>query len=177
MLFRSATILKNSDDEGPARQRPRVIVSTHTIALQEQLVNKDLPLLQSIIPDEFTAVLAKGRGNYVSIRRMHQAAQRQDHLFTDPMAVESLQIVQNWAYATTDGSRASLPLLPRPMVWERVESDAGNCMGRRCPTYEKCFYQAARRRMEHADLLVVNHALFFSDLALRAQGEIGRAHV
>lgn len=165
-----ATILKNSDDEGPARQRPRVIVSTHTIALQEQLVNKDIPLLQSIIPDEFTAVLAKGRGNYVSIRRMHQASQRQDHLFTDPMAVESLQIVQNWAYSTTDGSRASLPLLPRPMVWERVESDAGNCMGRRCPTYEKCFYQAARRRMEHADLLVVNHALFFSDLALRAQG-------
>ena len=61
-------------------------------------------------------------------------------------------------------------MLPRRSVWQHVESDAGNCMGRRCPTYDKCFYQSARRRMENADLLVCNHALFFSDLALRARG-------
>ena len=165
-----ATILANSEDEGPARVRPRVIISTHTIALQEQLVQKDIPLLQAVIDDEFTAVLAKGRGNYVSIRRMHAAAEKHDHLFPDPEAVRSLEIIQRWAATTQDGSKSTLPVLPRPMTWERVESDAGNCMGRRCPTYEQCFYQSARRRMENADLLVVNHALFFSDLALRAAG-------
>ena len=155
-----------------AGRRPRVVVSTHTIALQEQLVEKDIPLLQSVIDDEFSAVLVKGRNNYMSIRRLQSASGNQQRLLAEPEALRSLHKIEDWAYATTDGSLATLPQLERPSVWDQVMSDSGNCLGRRCETYGKCFYQRARRRMDGGDLLIVNHALFFSDLALRTE-EVG----
>ena len=148
----------------------RVIVSTHTISLQEQLIDKDIPLLQAVLGAEFSAVLVKGRGNYVSLRRLELASSRQSQLFHTAEELRSLHAVEDWAYETTDGSLSSLPLLERMSIWDKVQSDTGNCMGRKCPSYERCFYQAARRRMENGDLLVVNHALFFADLALRAAG-------
>jgi ATP-dependent DNA helicase DinG len=151
-------------------QRERVVVCTHTISLQEQIFDKDVPLLKAVIPDEFTTVLCKGRGNYMSLRRMRIASEKRSKLCHNEEEEHSLELIENWAYETTDGSLATLPVLPRRAVWQHVESDAGNCMGRRCPTYDKCFYQSARRRMENADLLICNHALFFSDLALRAKG-------
>jgi Rad3-related DNA helicase len=154
-------------------KRQRVVISTHTIALQEQIVNKDIPLLQAIIGEEFTAVLVKGRGNYISIRRLEQASGRQKDLFAEPEMTRSLHVIEDWAYKTDDGSLSTLPKLERPSIWERVQSDSTNCMGKRCPTYEKCFYQKARRRIENADLLICNHALFFSDLALRAESGAG----
>ncbi len=144
-----------------------MIVCTHTISLQEQLLEKDLPLLNAVIPDEFTAVLVKGRGNYVSLRRLGLASKRQDRLFPDEEERHALHRIEDWAYETRDGSLATLPQLPPSVVWDQVQSDTHNCMGRRCPTYDTCFYQAARRRMENADILVCNHAIFFSDLALR----------
>ncbi|MFO0875509.1 MAG: DEAD/DEAH box helicase, partial [Phycisphaerales bacterium] len=144
----------------------RVVVCTHTIALQEQLVDKDIPLLQAAIGD-FSAVLVKGRNNYVSLRRLQQASARQDRLFSDDDVRHALHAVEDWAMTTRDGSRSSLPVLPPSDVWDAVQSDRDNCMGKKCPSHEKCFYQSARRRMEHAHLLVCNHALFFSDLALR----------
>ncbi len=150
--------------------RGRIVISTHTIALQEQLIKKDIPLLQSVIPDEFTAVLVKGRGNYVSLRRLDRAIERANQLFPDPEEADTLETIANWAATTADGSLATLPQLRKPIVWDKVQSDSEDCMGRRCPNYKKCFYQAARRRMENADLLVVNHAMFFSDLALRKEG-------
>jgi ATP-dependent DNA helicase DinG len=151
-------------------QRQRVVVCTHTISLQEQIFDKDVPLLKAVIPDEFTTVLAKGRGNYISLRRLRIASEKKSKVCHSEEEEHSLDLVEDWAYETTDGSLATLPVLPRRSVWQHVESDAGNCMGRRCPTYDKCFYQSARRRMENADLLICNHALFFSDLALRAKG-------
>ena len=151
-------------------RRERVIVCTHTISLQEQLLEKDLPLLNAVIPDEFTAVLVKGRGNYVSLRRLGLASKRQDRLFPDEEERHALHRIEDWAYETRDGSLATLPQLPPAAVWDQVQSDTHNCMGRRCPTHDTCFYQAARRRMENAYILVCNHAIFFSDLALRARG-------
>jgi ATP-dependent DNA helicase DinG len=151
-------------------RRERVVVCTHTIALQEQIFEKDVPLLKAVIPDEFTTVLCKGRGNYMSLRRLRIASEKKSRICHNEEEQHSLDLVEDWAYNTDDGSLATLPQLPRRSVWEHVESDAGNCMGRRCPTYDKCFYQSARRRMENADLLICNHALFFSDLALRAKG-------
>jgi len=158
------------DDETETGRRKRIVVSTHTIALQEQLIQKDLPLLQAVIPEEFSTALVKGRNNYVSLRRLMNASKRQNELFSDSKALQALHTVEDWAYDTIDGSLATLPQIGRPDVWEKVQSDSGNCMGRRCPMYDQCFYQQARRRMENADLLVVNHALFFADLALRAEG-------
>lgn len=157
------------------RTRRRVVIATNTIALQEQLVRKDIPVLEKIFADEsgdplFRAELVKGRGNYLSIRRLAMASSRQDRLFSDTPAKRSLHIIEDWAYQTTDGTLSTLPAIERPGVWDRVQSDSGNCMGRKCPTYDKCFYQQARRRMERAELLICNHALFFSDLALRTRG-------
>ncbi|MEM9345431.1 MAG: helicase C-terminal domain-containing protein [Planctomycetota bacterium] len=151
-------------------QKRRVVVSTHTIALQEQIINKDVPLLQAVLPVEFSAVLVKGRGNYVSLRRAKRAWDRQATLFNESKEFSSLEQVLGWSKTTEDGSLATLPQLESPVVWNEVQSDSEDCLGKRCPTYNKCFYQSARRRMQNADILVVNHAMFFADLALRAQG-------
>lgn len=149
-----------------------VVVATNTIALQEQLVQKDIPLLQAALGElgGCKAVLVKGRGNYVSIRRLKLASQRQDKLLPDAAARRSLHVIEDWAYETEDGSLSTLPPLERPGVWDKVQSDHANCMGRKCPHHSDCFYQNARRAMEGARILVCNHALFFSDLALRMRG-------
>lgn len=153
--------------------RERVVVATHTIALQEQVLSRDVPTLRAALSSDsvsLRAALVKGRGNYLSIRRLQLASARQDRLFPDAASKRSLHAIEDWAYHTTDGTLSTLPVLERPAVWERAQSDAANCMGRKCPTYDRCFYQSARREMEQADLLICNHALFFADLSLRARG-------
>ena len=149
-----------------------VVIATNTIALQEQLVRKDIPMLQAALGElgACKAVLVKGRGNYVSIRRLKLASQRQDKLLPDAAARRSLHQIEDWAYETEDGTLSTLPALERPGVWDKVQSDHANCMGRKCPHHGECFYQSARRAMEGARILVCNHALFFSDLALRMRG-------
>lgn len=152
-----------------------VVVATATISLQEQLIQKDIPLLQATLAQwdlgpaarALVPVLAKGRGNYLSIRRLKIASERQDSILYDAESKTSLHVIQDWAYGTKDGTLSSLPALERPEVWDHVRSDTDNCMGRKCPTYQKCFYQGARRELEKANLIVCNHALFFSDLAMR----------
>src|SRR5688500_8070356 len=156
--------------EFAVKQNKRVVISTHTIALQEQLIEKDIPLLRSVYPDEFSAVLVKGRNNYLCQRRLEQARQRQDHLFDHDRERESLWMIEEWAQHTTDGSLADLPTLPNTNVWSQVCAEHGNCLGKKCKFYEACHWQAAKRRMQGGKILVVNHALFFSDLALRMAG-------
>jgi ATP-dependent DNA helicase DinG len=170
-----------------------VVVATNTIALQEQLIERDIPLLHSTIrakdkshgspseqgravaPDigwagELRPVLVKGRGNYVSIRRLKLASERLDRLFAFADQRASLHVIEDWAMTTLDGTLSTLPRLDRPEVWDHAQSDADNCMGRKCPNFNDCFYQRARRAAEKANLLICNHALFFADLALRAAG-------
>jgi len=148
----------------------QVVIATHTISLQEQLIHKDLPLLNSVIPREFSAVLVKGRRNYLSLRRLESALTRSVSLFDNQDSYEQVNDLRTWSESTRDGTLSDLPYQPMPQVWEEVASDHGNCLGRRCPTYQKCFYYQDRRRVQHAQLMIVNHALFFSDLALRRQG-------
>ncbi len=147
----------------------KVVISTHTISLQEQLIHKDIPFLNSVIPLEFSAVLVKGRGNYLSLRRLENAVKRSGSLFSKQDEFDQLRRIGAWAKATDDGSLADLDFRPAGQVWDEVESDSSNCMGRNCPHYEACFYYQARRRAQNAQVLVVNHALLFSDLALRMQ--------
>jgi ATP-dependent DNA helicase DinG len=149
---------------------PKIVVSTHTISLQEQLIGKDLPLLNAVIPREFSAVLVKGRRNYLSLRRLELALARSQSLFNDDEQLEQLRKIRKWSKATADGSLSDLPFQPAGQVWDEVASDSGNCLGRRCPTYNHCFYYKDRRRVQHAQILVVNHALLFSDIALRRAG-------
>jgi len=166
-----------------------VVVATNTIALQEQLMRKDVPLLAESLGErdgaterqsdgdadgwrgELRAVLAKGRGNYLSIRRLKLASARQERLLPDAASRRSLHVIEDWAYDTPDGSLSTLPALERAGVWDKVQSDSGNCMGRKCPHHEQCFYQSARRELERANLIVTNHALFFADLAMRSRSE------
>jgi len=146
----------------------RVIVSTHTIALQEQLMGKDIPLLEGLGGASIRPVLVKGRGNYVSLRRLGRAVRRAGQF--DPRERASLMRLDQWARSTPDGSKSTLTQLPSARIWEAAQSDANNCLGARCPRYDECFYQAARAQMQQGNLLVCNHALFFSDLALRLGG-------
>ncbi len=146
----------------------RVVVSTHTIGLQEQLIRKDIPFLQSVMPEKFAALLVKGRGNYVSKRRLKVAHQRSNSLLTEVGAFEQLDTLMAWAENTKDGSRSDLAFRPLAPVWELVESDSSNCLGKKCPEYADCFYFKARANIQKAKVLVVNHALFFADLQLRS---------
>lgn len=151
------------------REARRVVVSTHTIALQEQLVGKDIPFLREALDVPFAVELVKGRNNYLGLRRLKQASARQRALFGDGAQLAALHAIEDWAYRTTDGSLSDLPSMPPMEVWEKVRSEHGNCLGRRCQFYEACFYQRARRRAEQADILIVNHALLVSDLVLRRE--------
>jgi len=145
----------------------RVLLSTFTITLQEQLINKDIPFLNRCLPQEFTAVLAKGRSNYLCLRRLKFAMQREGRLLEDTDS--ELEKIRDWAEQTRDGSLSDLPFLPNSRIWDRVKSEHGNCRGRKCLFFRDCFYWAARRRLENANIIVANHALLFSDLVLKEQ--------
>ena len=148
----------------------KVVVSTHTISLQEQLLEQDLPFLRAVMPQEFTAILVKGRSNYISLRRLDAAVARADSTFQKNEEFDQLGEIRLWSKKTNDGSRSDLDFKPLGTVWDAIGSENGNCLGRKCPRYKECFYFKARRRMKTANILVVNHALFVSDLALRAAG-------
>lgn len=158
----------NDDTDGPSLRR--IVISTHTISLQEQLIAKDIPLLNAVIPREFSSVLVKGRSNYMSKRRLELAVQRSVSLFSREEEHEQLESIVDWNRGDTDGSLSMLPFKPSMTIWDEVASDSGNCMGRKCKHHNQCYYFAARRRIKNSQILIVNHALFFSDLALRAQG-------
>ena len=144
----------------------RTVVSTNTINLQEQLVKKDLPLLKRTLGIPFRYALVKGRNNYVSIRRAKLAALTAASLFEGGREREVATIVE-WASTSRDGSLSDLPFRPSPEVWDEVASESDVCLRAKCPHFEDCFYQRSRRDAASADILVVNHHLIFSDLAVR----------
>lgn len=151
------------------RREGQVVVSTHTISLQEQLLLGDIPFLQAVFPEPFTAALAKGRGNYLCRRRLDHALRHGARLFETEAIVE-LGRIRDWAEKTRDGSLADLAPAPSHAVWEQVQSDASACPGNRCREAKGCFYRRARWRLKKADLIVANHALLLSDLAVKMAG-------
>ena len=149
------------------RSEQKVVISTNTISLQEQLVTKDIPFLQRVLPRDFNVLLAKGRRNYLSRRRLKNLLNYERGLFDTYEEVEQVAAIDEWASQSADGSRADLPLQPYSQVWDKVASDRDNCLGRSCETYDTCFYFKVRREMHNADLIIVNHHLLFSDLVIR----------
>ena len=145
---------------------PRAVISTHTISLQEQLIQKDLPFLNSILPLEFTSVLVKGRSNYLCQRRLAAALKKSGGMFTGFQESELMRIGR-WGKTTTDGTLSDLSPRPNWEVWDDVCCEMGNCSGPGCIHRKECFYAKARQRIAGAQILVVNHSLLFSDLALR----------
>lgn len=158
------------------RNGERTVVSTNTINLQEQLVGKDLPLLARVLADAEKGErgragvlrwsLVKGRGNYVSIRRAHLAAMTAPTLFDEDRS-EEIQGILEWIETTEDGSLSDLSSPPSDDLWEEIQSDSDICLKARCPHFQECFFQRARREAAAAEILVVNHHLLFTDLAVR----------
>lgn len=146
----------------------RVVISTKTINLQEQLIGKDLPLLQGLKGLQCKAVLVKGRGNYLCLRKL-AAAQEENRLFLSAGGDEELCELIRWAGKTGDGSLSDLSFIPRRENWERVCAEADQCTRLHCPHYAKCFFYKARRESSSANVLVVNHHLLMADLALRSR--------
>ncbi len=156
-----------------AQNHQRVIVSTYTIALQEQLINKDLPFLAEVMPVKFTAVLGKGRQNYLCFRRMALAMQGRERLLVTLDQQDHLDKLSDWAQQTTTGTLQDIDFKIDPAVWEKVRCESGLCRSSQCAQYSSCHFQEARRKMAGSDIVVVNHAMFFADLALKeAQAQL-----
>ncbi len=145
--------------------RERVVISTNTINLQEQLIRKDLPFLQRATGLEFSFELVKGRSNYLCRRRL-ESASAEPGLF-DNQQTNELASLRSWAEQTADGSREDLSFVPRENLWSEVCCEADQCSRARCQYFNNCFFHQARRRAAHADILIVNHALLLADLTLR----------
>jgi ATP-dependent DNA helicase DinG len=145
-----------------AAEGKRTVVSTHTINLQTQLVEKDIPLITALFPEvEITPILMKGRGNYLCLQDLDVAEGDLFHA-ADPLFRE----LKNWSRHTETGDQADLPFLYP--YWHEVAANQDTCRAQECRYYERCFYYRMRWRAAEANLIVVNHALFLSDLALRA---------
>ena len=150
-------------------RKSQATVSTYTISLQEQLISKDIPFLRKHMGIDFKAVLVKGRGNYLCLRRLARACRMSGELFKNEEQ-EELDRIRAWADKTSDGSIQELEQQPHPEVWSSVCAEHGNCLWGKCPEYKRCFLMCARNQIRDAHLLVLNHHLFFSELSLRAHG-------
>jgi len=149
--------------------KQRVVISTATIALQQQLSNKDIPIVKKILGSEIKTAVVKGRSNYLCLKRLEENGSEYS-LFSD--GSEMADIIK-WAEKTGSGSLSELPFKPSPSVWNSVCSESDNCPGILCPYFSKCFFMKSRREASDASLLIVNHHLLFADLAAR-EGETGR---
>ncbi|MBI4584928.1 MAG: DEAD/DEAH box helicase family protein [Planctomycetes bacterium] len=151
------------------KNQRRVVVSTNTINLQEQLTAKDLPFLEHALPVKFNYALIKGRGNYACLRKAAEARGEIKALFESADEERLLNDLLDWTDRTADGSLADLGMTPPEGVWEKVMSETDKSLKVNCPFYSRCFYYQAKRRAFKADIVVVNHHLFFADLAVRRE--------
>ncbi len=154
-------------------RQKKAVICTHTINLQEQLTEKDLPMLEQVlgrlpVPVKFSFTMLKGRGNYLCSRRLHKAMQSATSLFTSP-EMEELKRIREWAQTTKDGSLSDFEIEPDLKVWSHVCSERGLCSPKICGFQSDfgrengiCFFQRARQRILAADVLVLNHTLFFT---------------
>ncbi|MBK9438198.1 MAG: DEAD/DEAH box helicase [Chloracidobacterium sp.] len=144
----------------------RIIISTGTKNLQEQLMEKDIPFLQKILPTKFTAAYMKGRSNYACLYRINKS---DDQPILDGIdEVDHFAQVREWSRETQTGDRAELTYLPENLsFWSRVNAKSETCIGQKCPDFEPCFITRMRSRAESADIVIVNHHLFFADLNVR----------
>jgi len=157
--------------------RKKAVISTHTINLQEQLTRKDLPILEQVLPVRFSFAMLKGRANYLCTRRLHKAIRQSGNLFTSSEAAELHRILE-WSKTATDGSLSEFEIEPDPKVWGQVCSERGLCSPKSCGAgsefatdHPACFFQRVRNKVMGADVLVLNHTLFFTLLGAMEEDE------
>lgn len=148
-----------------ARRNERTVISTNTITLQEQLINKDLPNLMNALDLKLKAVLVKGMNNYICLRKLEDS-QAEMRLFPTEES-EEIQKIDAWRQQGSDGSRSELPFVPSPATWDRIGAESEACSHHECPYYQECYFFKARRQANDAQILVVNHHLLFADLFRR----------
>lgn len=146
-----------------------VVISTNTIALQEQLIEKDIPLAMKALGVTMKYVLAKGMGNYACQRKLSEAMEERS-LFPDENLDEIVQI-EAWSQHTEQGTRTDLPFVSSSQGWQKVAADADSCTGSHCPFFGKCFLFKARKEAQEAKIIVVNHHLLFADIAVRMESK------
>ncbi|HZI86820.1 MAG TPA: ATP-dependent DNA helicase [Pyrinomonadaceae bacterium] len=146
--------------------RGRVIISTGTKNLQEQLMEKDIPFLQGVLPKKFTAAYMKGRNNYVCLHRLNRA--QSTPVLEGLEEIDYFEDVTHWSRESSTGDRAELANLPEHLsFWRHIDARSETCIGQKCQDFDPCFITRMRNRAQEADIVVVNHHLFFADLALR----------
>ena len=145
----------------------RVIISTGTINLQQQLCEKDIPAVEKIIGKKFKYVLLKGRQNYICMRRLNDAASILD-LFEGES--DELKKIADWAQNSPTGSKSDMTFMPSESVWSKVNSESDACMGKKCPFFGECFVMKTRKEAATANIIVVNHHLLFADIESRLSG-------
>lgn len=150
-----------------------VVVATHTISLQEQILQKDVPVLAELLGVSFTTALAKGRSNFVCLRRLQALGQIDAERFTAEGMVKELQAIWAWVGGSPTGCLGDLGFEPSRVLWDAICCERGNCLNARCPHVRQCFLMRARASLQKAHLVVANHALFFSDLAMKRAGQNG----
>ncbi len=148
-------------------RKERVLISTNTINLQEQLLNKDIPLAQKALNSEIKVVLVKGMSNYLCLRKLKEIHLEQ-HTFNKE-EYQQIRHIEDWAELTVDGTLSDLSITPMHSVWEKIGAESDTCSFRKCPYYTQCCFFKARKEAETAHLLISNHSLLFADLAMRGE--------
>lgn len=156
--------------EWAIKNEKKVIISTNTINLQEQLLNKDIPIAKKVIDGEFKYALVKGRGNYLCNRKYYNI--RMGGTETNEMSPsqkEDFKKILSWAEETDTGDRAELLFEIDRSIWELFYSESDMCAGNKCPYSKECFFLKSREEKQKADILITNHHLYFADLAIRKE--------
>lgn len=149
------------------KTQERTVISTNTIPLQEQLVNKDIPNLLKALNITLKVVLVKGMNNYVCLRKLEDL--QFELPFLPPEEKVEIEKINVWKKTTLDGTRSDLPMIPSHGVWERIGAEHEACPQKECPYYQDCYFFRARRHAQEAHILVANHHLLFADIARRAE--------
>ncbi|WP_349763318.1 helicase C-terminal domain-containing protein [Fusobacterium sp. SYSU M8D902] len=157
--------------EWAIKNRKRVVISTNTINLQEQLLNKDIPIAKRVIQGDFKYILVKGRGNYLCNRKYHNLAMGDTSIIEDFSPSQKNQFVEiiKWGNQTEIGDKGELPFEVDNSVWELFQSETDMCSGNKCPYKAECFFLKSREEKKKADILITNHHMYFSDLAIRKE--------
>ena len=146
-----------------------VVITTHTISLQDQILNRDIPLLAKFLNVKIDAVVAKGRSNYLCLRKLNQIADMDQSLLPDDNITGDLGRLVSWAEKTKTGDHTDMNRPISPQLWNAVCCERGNCLNGQCPFFASCFLMAARRRIGKARIIIANHAFFFAALATDAR--------
>ncbi len=157
--------------EWAIKNKKKVVISTNTINLQEQLLNKDIPIVKRVIQGDFKYLLVKGRGNYLCSRKVMNMASGEGVDFDDftGSQKDQFQAVLRWAGKTEKGDKGELSFEVDNRVWEHFQSESDICSGPKCPHKGECFFQKSREEKKEADILITNHHMYFADLAIRKE--------